>query len=235
MALGQYLALLIALDEVGELLKRIEEARKDIVGMTAEVRIEQTGKYEDSSASFQGKLTWRPGASIVEEKDRKTLVKDGEGTILLPKKKKAQVYDLKKYFVAWTLLDLDPEQWEIAIAAKPDQTKLPDELTTKDGEKPKTPDVKLPGGKPKPNAMGDVEAEEGKYIVLELKSKSEAIREIVTSVKLFLHKDTLRAEKIIVDDAMNYSVYRLSDWKVLEKVDEKAFVLDLEGVKIERK
>jgi hypothetical protein len=235
MALGQYLAVLtlLAQDEVGELFKKIEEARKDLKGMTADVRIESTGKYEDSSTSSSGRLTWKPGAALLEEKDLRTLVAGAEATVLQVKKKRAHVYDLARTFHPLALLDLRREEWEIAIALRPEQSKLPDELHVKGGEKPKAPDVKLPG-RPRSNGMGDIEAEEGKYVVLELKSKVEAIREFVASVKLFLHKDTLQVEKIIVDDAMNYSVYRLTGWKPLPEVDEKVFQLNLDGVKVTR-
>jgi hypothetical protein len=125
------------------------------------------------------------------------------------------------------------EEWDVVLAKNPE---LPKELHGKNpDEKPKPPDVKVPGGKPRGGGMGDVEAEEGKYLILELRPKKEPLKGFVESVRLHLRRDDYRIEKIAVDDATSFSLFRLTGWKALEKMEESLFRLDLTGVTKERK
>ncbi|GEM_PF-6564716 len=248
MALGQYLALVLAAqtDEFSELCKKIAESRKDLKSLVAEVRVDRTGKYEDSSGASKGRLWWKPGALLVEETDlqepgakpTRTLVRDSEAIVLIVKPRKAEIYPLERTFLPAALLrdgigEGLRKDWEVKIAARPEQTKLPQELATKGGDKPKPRDVKLPGGRPRTGSA--TEGEEGRHLILELKPRREAIKEYVHVVRVHLHKDSLHVEKICVDDAMAYTVWRLSEWKALETVDDKVFELDLKNVKVERK
>lgn len=239
MALGECLALILALDEYGELCKKIAEARKELKFLEAQLRVERTSKFEDSSISTKGRLLWRADAVYSEESEPlvRTLVKGGEATVLQSKPRRADIYPLDRYFFPATLLVLHEDlrkEWDVAILARPDETKLPSELHVKDGDKPKPLDAKLPGNRPKGN-VSPIEGEEGRYLIVELKPKSEALREYLTSVRLFLHKETLHVEKMIVDDSASYAVYRFSEWKKLDEVEERRFELDLNGVKTERK
>jgi hypothetical protein len=129
------------------------------------------------------------------------------------------------------------EAWDVTIAARPDETKLPDLHTKKEGDekpedKPKPPDAKLPGTRGA-NALVDVEAEEGKYVVLRLKPKKEPLKSYVQEIRLFVHKDTLRVEKVALETPMESIVIRFSNWKSPDAMDE--LTLDLSNAKVERK
>ncbi|MBI2898673.1 MAG: hypothetical protein HYY17_00665 [Planctomycetes bacterium] len=232
-------------DEFAELCRKIGESRKELKFLSAEVRVERTGKYEDASTSAKGKLWWKPGAVIMEETDLeqgarpvKTFVREGEAVVLRARPKKAEIYELARYFFAAALLrdgvtENLRKDWDVVIAARPEQTKLPDELHAKDGEKPKPRDAKVPGGRPRAGSQG--EGEEGKHVILELRPLREPLKEFVQVVRVHLNKDTWHVEKVSVDDAMALTVYRFSDWKPLDQVEERLFEPDLAGVPVERK
>lgn len=225
-------------DEFSELCQKYEDAFRDIKGWEAEWAVERTSKYEDSAFSSRGRIWGKPGAVSTEEGEGKpirTLIEGTQATRLVTKDRRAEICELDRYcFAAAFLRDGVTEKlretWDLSIASRPEANPMPELRTKNPDEKPPTPEVVLPGGKPRANALTDVEAEEGKYFVLELRPKKEPLQAAVTSVRLSLHKDTGRIEKIAIDDAMEYAVYRVSGWKALEKVDEERFRLDLSNV-----
>lgn len=233
-------------DEFTELCRRFEETRKEVKGLTAELRVDRTGKFEDASTSAKGRLWWKTGTLVAEETEQeekgakpvRTCIREGEAVVLRPRPRRAEIYKLDRYvfavaFVRDGLYEQLRQDWDVAIAERPEQSKLPESLKTKDGEAPKPKDVKLPGGRPKTGSKADEEA--GRYLVLELKPLKDPIREYVTFVRIYLNKDTLAIEKLAIDDTMNYSVYRFTDWKLLDPVDDRLFEFDLTGVPTDRK
>jgi len=241
MVVGEYLAALILLvqaDEFADLCKKYEEAFRDVPAWEADWIVERTAKFEDAGFSLRGRVWGKVGTVLTEESEggaKPIRIRIEGGQAIRVVGRRAEIYDLERYcfaaaFLREGLVERLREDWDIGIATRPEESKLPELRTKEPGVKPKAPDVVLPGGKPRANALLDVESEVGKYIVLDLKPKKESLKSAVENIRLFVHKDTYRIEKIAVDDPMEVAVYRISAWRRLEKVSEERFQMDISNL-----